>query len=1249
MKNLFLFLIFIWLFSPNGINAQEHSFFDIHQNGIFKTELSLTKVSINNPQLKLNINSYDLLPVETDNGIANIVFAPDFAPNLNAGAPNVPHYAKSIIIPDKGSMILTVTSTEYFELTNFDIAPSKGNLFRNINPADVPYVYGEEYNVDAFYPGNIVELADPYILRDFRGQVINFYPFQYNPITKVLRIYTSIEIELNHSSQTGVNEFIRNKELTNVVEEYHHIYSRHFVNYSETAAKYTPVDDTPGNILILCYREFIPDMQPYVDWKITRGYETELVNVDDIGNDVTSLKDYITNYYNTKGITFLLLVGDFPFITSPVTGGWDNGAKDPEYAYILGNDKYPEFIVGRFAVNTAEEVQTLVDRSVHYEKTPLIDDWYQTNMGIASSEGAGQGHNGGESDVVHMRLLQANLMNYHYTKYLELFEGSQGGLDAPGNPTATMVENEFNTGVGSMWYIGHGSETSIVTSGFNNNNINNLTNDYKLSFTILVACVSGKFNRTQGDCFAEAYVKATNSTTGNPTGGVAIYASTINQSWAPPMTGQDEAADILVESYTNNIRRTFGGICFNGAMKMNDVHGAQGGQMTDTWTIFGDPSLMLRTKTPMTKTVMHLPAIPVGSTEFEVECNVEGAFVALTMNNIILGRGYVNNGTATINIPSTLEVGDEITVCVTAYNYVPYLGSFEIMNNNIPNDAMVATIINPSGSFPCVGIEITPEVIIGNMGVNDLTSCTVSLVVNGTDTYTIDWTGNLATLERDTIVFNPIIIQSGTNTLVASTSNPNGQPDGYVNNDTKTTTYVAEQLNIATNFSASTTEACTAPREITFNNLSENMISYHWDFGDGNTSTAANPKHEYLIPGSFTVSLIASAGVCGTETEIKNNYITIGAELPLANNVMACENDEVTLTATATGDILWYDVATGGTPIATGQNYVISSLNNDKTFYVENFVEGSEEFVGEVNNESNGGMFTASNEHYLVFDVFEECILKSVSVNASSEGERTISLRNSTGAVIQNVVVFIPEGISRVELNITLTPGTDYRLVGQGSPNLFRSNTGLNFPYIINDVISIKHGSAANAPTGYYYYYYEWLVKLPDCISGRVPVLAEISSPEVSFTTTNASSETSADGTATINVISGSTPFTYAWSNGQTSQTATELTTGEYTVTITDNNNCSIIETVFVEYNTSVDKIETELISIYPIPANNALFIKNSSNENIYIELVDVLGKQLSNMNVQPLTEISINVSSLAEGIYFIKHNNQINKVVISK
>ncbi len=56
----------------------------------------------------------------------------------------------------------------------------------------------------------------------------------------------------------------------------------------------------------------------------------------------------------------------------------------------------------------------------------------------------------------------------------------------------------------------------------------------------------------------------------------------------------------------------------------------------------------------------------------------------------------------------------------------------------------------------------------------------------------------------------------------------------------------------------------------------------------------------------------------------------------------------------------------------------------------------------------------------------------------------------------------------------------------------------------------------------------------------------------------------SSNGTATANASGGTNPLTYSWDNGQNSQTATGLTAGSYSATVTDANGCTQMQTVSV-------------------------------------------------------------------------------------
>lgn len=71
-----------------------------------------------------------------------------------------------------------------------------------------------------------------------------------------------------------------------------------------------------------------------------------------------------------------------------------------------------------------------------------------------------------------------------------------------------------------------------------------------------------------------------------------------------------------------------------------------------------------------------------------------------------------------------------------------------------------------------------------------------------------------------------------------------------------------------------------SPLSVLFTDQSTGTItSYLWNFGDGGTSTSANPSHTYPSGGTYTVSL-AVTGPDGSDTKTKINYITVTEPVP---------------------------------------------------------------------------------------------------------------------------------------------------------------------------------------------------------------------------------------------------------------------------------------------------------------------------------------------------------------------------------
>jgi hypothetical protein len=657
----------------------------------------------------INGNSYNKISIDRE-GIL-----------LNAGEPQLPRLSRSLIIPDDANMAIKVLDAKYIDIPNTQVAPSKGNLNRTVNPEEIAYTFGSVYGSLDFYPGNLASIREPFILRDYRGTTIDLNAFQYNPATKTLRVYTSITVEVYADGQGQNNVLHRKSPVVTLNPDFDLLYQRRFINYGEMSEKYTSIDEA-GDMLIITYDAFHATMQPLVDWKMQKGMKTTIVDVSTIGTTAASIKTYIQNFYNAaeNNLAYVLLVGDIAQIPSPISGG---GESDPSYVHVVGSDSYPDAFIGRFSAENVAQVQTQVARTINYERDSVGGDWMHKGTGIGSSEGATQGHNN-EADWQHMNLIRTDLLGFTYTLVDQLYETT--------GATAAQVAAALNDGRSIVNYCGHGSTQSWGTTGFSNANVNALTNVGKLPFIISVACVNGDF--AGNTCFAEAWLRASQG--GQPTGAVATLMSTINQDWVPPMDGQDEMNDLLVAE----AKTSFGGIAFNGVCKMVEIDaGGSGAENGDTWHIFGDPSILLHTDMPTALAVVNNPILLFTETEYTVEVTgVTRALCALYRDGVLYGSAYTDaGGTAVIPISQGLPIGETITLTVTAFNYFPYVAAVQVISPSGPYVVFDSAVVNDASGNNNGQVDFGESILLGvqlqNVGPD--TAYDVNATISTTDTY----------------------------------------------------------------------------------------------------------------------------------------------------------------------------------------------------------------------------------------------------------------------------------------------------------------------------------------------------------------------------------------------------------------------------------------------------------------------------------------------------------------------------------
>ena len=101
--------------------------------------------------VRFDFSDPELQEVETEDGIFLRPRVAGDTPLLRAGAPDLSKVDATLMIGAQTGTALEVIDAEYVEFNDVAVVPSKGNLYRNIDPADVPFVQGAPYTQDAFY------------------------------------------------------------------------------------------------------------------------------------------------------------------------------------------------------------------------------------------------------------------------------------------------------------------------------------------------------------------------------------------------------------------------------------------------------------------------------------------------------------------------------------------------------------------------------------------------------------------------------------------------------------------------------------------------------------------------------------------------------------------------------------------------------------------------------------------------------------------------------------------------------------------------------------------------------------------------------------------------------------------------------------------------------------------------------------------------------------------------------------------
>ena len=666
-----LFLLIMFFISQTVFSQTKREWIQIGDRAEKEVLVKVLESDLNRTVVEFQIGGYYIEKLMINDSIYIKLSLPESTPLMEKGFPYIPKVRRNIIISDSARMDFKILQMQDTTISTIPIAPSKGHLPRSVNPDSIPYIFDDFYQQDAWYPETNISIGEPFILKDYRGLTIQYNPYQYNHIQRVLKIYTKIVVELSAIGKDGSNRKDRKRGPIKLSPDLFQLYKRQFINFEILSERYTPILES-GRLLVVVFDDFASDIEDFVEWKIRKGIPTITARYPtDTGNGTTNLQNYIQNLYDSdEGLNYIILVGDDGQIPT-LTGSHAQAApSDPMYVKLEGNDDYPDAFISRISATSSVEVLNQTTKFINYERFPdtgTAAAWYHQGTGIASDQG-------NPKDWERANDLRNELINYGYTLVDQIYD--------PG-ATAADVTNALNGGRSIINYLGHGGSDNWVTTGFDNNDIDALNTTNDLPFIIDVACMNGNFTWATGDCFAERWLKT--GTASSPRGAIGIYASSRNADWVPPCVMQEEAIDLLVTEQST----TLGGICFNGVMAALDEYagdaGDPGKKLMEQFNLFGDCTLELRTKSPSTFDVIHPNSAPNVNDNFIVAVKkgssmIPDANVTLVKDDQIIGTEltvdtYPDKGTAKFSY--NLSSGP-MTICVTKPNYVPYVGACQL-------------------------------------------------------------------------------------------------------------------------------------------------------------------------------------------------------------------------------------------------------------------------------------------------------------------------------------------------------------------------------------------------------------------------------------------------------------------------------------------------------------------------------------------------------------------------------------------
>lgn len=645
-----------------------------------------------------SISFIELIQKETKEGTFIELSSDRMYKSFDKGKPNLPLICRLIEIPQNTKPVIKVLSydEEIVKLTDYklleEIIPAQPSISKSDDPEKIPFYKNKDiYSRNEFFKNDIIKYEDKGFLRSKHLGYIEISPFEYNPVENTLKILNNIKVEVSFVDDVSTKS-INTKSL---ISPYFEDISLNTLN---TSSDSKALISGPVKYVIVSDRMFEETLQPFIEWKIMKGFNVIEAYTDDsnVGNTTTTIKAYLKDLYENPvdGVSpsFVLLVGDVAQI--PTFSGTAGGHKTDLYYCEYTGDKLPDVFYGRFSAESLDELQPQIDKTLEIEKYEMPDPAYLDNVVLVAGVDGTYASTRGNGAINYANDNYTNLDN-GINSYYYLYNDPSGVMSSNDTDASSSIRSNISSGVSFTNYTAHCGSSGWSDPSFTISHIDGLTNDHMYPLIIGNCCESNTFYNN--DCFGEEILMAANKGAVGYIGGSNLTYWDEDYYWGVGLSSTITANPTYESTGLGAYDRFFhlngedkqdwyitqGQINVAGNLAVEASASSLKAYYWEIYHLMGDPSLTPYVSIPAPLISSYDSEIIIGTSDFQV-ITEEDAYVAISFDGELLDA-QLADATGVVNLSFTAfsTVGD-LYLVITKQNRQPVIDEIIIVPVTTP-------------------------------------------------------------------------------------------------------------------------------------------------------------------------------------------------------------------------------------------------------------------------------------------------------------------------------------------------------------------------------------------------------------------------------------------------------------------------------------------------------------------------------------------------------------------------------------